>query len=642
MQNRFGVKDFLFLVVLLATLGSVWLSMVQKTRMELAQGELKSKLADIEQQVAQLGRKLERGLEQLPLAAADAAGRRAATVAPDADAWARPGVAVERWSAPMPATDPESVPGFTVGGEFTELFEAQPAKLTPFVAGDVYSTRVLDRVCESLGRFDPKTLRMVGSLADAWQIDPDGLWIRAHLHPRARFSDGQPVTAEDVRWTMVDFIANPLIEAERYRSTQDNLKDVKVIDDRTVEFTFKEPLFTNTLIAFGTAVLPKHYFSKFEPGQINQATGLLMGSGQFRLERLPSGPDQLETQWTPGQDVVLVRNEQYWGEKPALDRMRFKTIKDDLGRLVAYRNGEGSMMLPTSPQFNTVLRDEPGFEETSYALKWTNMRCGYSFIAWQCGPRNGKPTPFADKRVRRAMTMLLDRERMIQDIWDGIGTVSKGPVNPESAGSDPELKPLPFDPDAAKALLAEAGWQDRNGDGILEDEKGDTFTFEYTYATGGEISERIARFVKDSFAKAGIVMKTRPVDWSRYQEILKLRDFDAITLAWGSSAPESDPRQIWHSESVKEGGDNFTQWKSARADELIEKGRRTMDEAERMAVWRQFEACVAEDQPYTFVRVAPWLRFVKREFGNVNTYKTGLQPEEFFRMGTPVAPSPAN
>ena len=357
-----------------------------------------------------------------------------------------------------------------------------------------------------------------------------------------------------------------------------------------------------------------------------------MGSGQFRMERLPAGPDQLDVQWTPGQDIVLVRNEQYWAEKPSLDRLRFRTVKDDLARLVAYRNGEGSMMFPTSPQFNKVLREEPDFEKTSYALKWTNMRCGYTFIAWQCGPRNGKLTPFTDKRVRRAMTHLLDRERMIRDIWDGIGIVAKGPVNPESPGSDPAVQPLAFDPEKAKALLAEAGWQDRNGDGVLEDGKGDPFEFEYTYATGGEISERLARFVKDSYAKAGIVVKTRPLDWSRYQEILKLRDFDAITMGWGANAPESDPRQIWHSESIKEGGDNFTQWSNKDCDALIEKGRRTMDEAERMQVWRQFEAVIAEDQPYTFVRVAPWLRFVKRDFGNVNTYKTGLQPEEFFRI----------
>jgi peptide/nickel transport system substrate-binding protein len=135
------------------------------------------------------------------------------------------------------------------------------------------------------------------------------------------------------------------------------------------------------------------------------------------------------------------------------------------------------------------------------------------------------------------------------------------------------------------------------------------------------------------------MVSTRPVDWSRYQELLKLRDFDAITMGWGMNAPESDPRQIWHSESTKEGGDNFVQWKSVEADRLIEKGRRTMDEAERMLVWRELEAVIADEQPYTFVRISPWLRFVKREFGNVQTYRTGLEPQEFFKSS--ATPTPA-
>ncbi|MBU3729590.1 MAG: hypothetical protein FGM37_10150, partial [Phycisphaerales bacterium] len=560
MQNRFGIKDLFVILLLLAIAIGGIASMVQRDRQWMLMRDIQSQLKQVESRIGQLEDRMSRGVMMAPGAGAARGGMSAAQVASD-DSWARPGVPIKRWPMPEPATEPTDVPGYAIGGVFTELFEAQPAKLVPYIGGDVYYTRVLDRVCESLGRFDPKTLEFVGQLADAWQIDPDGLWIRAHINPLARFSDGKPVTAEDFRWTYMDFIQNPLIEAERSRSTQDNLKDVLVVNDQTVEFTFKEPLFTNILIALGNGVLPKHYYSKFEPSQINQATGIMMGSGQFKLERMPEGPDDLASQWTPGQDVVLVRNEQYWARKPSLAGMRFRSIKDDLGRLVAFKNGEGSMMLPTSPQFNAVLRDEPDFEKTTHALKWTNMRCGYSFIAWQCGPRNGKPTPFADKRVRRAMTMLLDRERMIRDIWDGIGSVSKGPVNPESPGSNPDVKPLPFDPEAAKALLAEAGWKDRNGDGILENEQGDAFTFEYTYATGGEVSERIARFVKDSYGKAGIVVKTRPVDWSRYQELLKLRDFDAITLAWGSNAPESDPRQIWHSESTKEGGDNFTQWR---------------------------------------------------------------------------------
>jgi peptide/nickel transport system substrate-binding protein len=643
MNNRFGLKDFIQIALLLAVLGTVWLSMVQKTRIELALDSARGKLEEIEQQTMQLQRKVEQGFAERPTivyqqGAATPGGSAAAAVGNDA--WARPGVKVERWAPPHSATDPSKLPGYSVGGEFTELFEAQPAKLVPHIASDVYSTRVLDRVCESLASFNPKTLKLEGQLAEAWQLDPDGLWIRAHINPKARFSDGQPVTAEDVRWTFMDFIMNPLIEAERTRSTIDNLKEVKVIDDQTVEFVFKDSLFTNVLNALANPILPKHYFSKFEPSQINQATGLIMGSGPFRIAKLPRGTDDLDLQWTPGQDIVLERNESYWAEKPALASLRFKSIKDDLGRLVAFRNGEGSMILPTSPQFNKVLREEPDFEKTAYALKWVNMRCGYSFIAWQTGLRAGKtPTPFSDKRVRRAMTMLLDREKMIRDIWDGIGIVSKGPMNPESPASDPAIKPLPYDPDQAKKLLADAGWKDRDGDGILENEKGDKFKFEYTYATGGEISERLARFVKDSYEKAGIMVTTRPVDWSRYQEFLKLRDFDAITMGWGANAPESDPRQIWHSESIKEGGDNFVQWRNEQADALIEKGRRTMDEAQRMLVWRELEATIAEDQPYTFVRVAPWLRFVKRDFGNVQTYRSGLEPQEFFKVGAAATPA---
>jgi peptide/nickel transport system substrate-binding protein len=635
MRNGFGFKDLVMLVLLLAVAVSVWLSMVQRDRQwELLQ-KLDGRLEAMEGRMGQW--------RAAPAGAAAVVTSGGRSGGPRDQSWARAGVAVEWQPEPAFASDPASQPGFAEGGEFTEIFEAQPAKLVPYISTDVYGTRVIDSVCEGLATIDPRTLKVRGQLADAWQVDPDGLWLRVHIRPEACFSDGTPVTAEDVRWTFKDFVLNPLIEAERARSLMDNITEVKVIDERTVEFVFSKALFTNLLNAMGNPILCKAFYSQFEPGQINQATGVLLGSGPYRLDRCPRGPAELDRQWTPGTDVVLVRNDRYWGPKSPLASRRFKSIKDDLARLVAFRNGEASMVTPTSPQFNKIEREEPDFAKKALTLKWINMRCGYSFIAWQCGPRpGGRTTPFTDVRVRRAMTMLLDRERMIRDIFDGIGIVSKGPMNPESPGSNPAVKPLPFDPDRAKALLAEAGWKDRDGDGVLENEKGEKFRFEYTYATGGEISEKIARFVKDSYGRAGIEVTTRPVDWSRYQDLLKTRDFDAITLAWSANSPESDPRQIWHSESVKEGGDNFIQWKSEKVDALIEQGRRTMDEATRMQVWQAFEAAVAEEQPYTFIRVSPWLRFVSRDFGNVNTYRSGLQPEAFFRTGGGSVPAPSN
>src|SRR5690606_29854281 len=210
------------------------------------------------------------------------------------ESWAREGVEIEWQERFGFANDPSDAEGFQRGGEFTEIFEAQPAKIVPFRSQDVYGRRITDRVCDFLAEYDPVTLELKGELAEAWQYDPEGLWLRVKINPRARFSDGQKVTAEDVRWTFHEFIMNPEIESERARSVMDNIVECKVIDEETVEFTFRDALFNNKSQAMGYEILPKHYYSQFTPAQINQSTGLLMGSGPFKLERL----DELN-QWTP-------------------------------------------------------------------------------------------------------------------------------------------------------------------------------------------------------------------------------------------------------------------------------------------------------------------------------------------------------
>lgn len=639
MNNRFGFKDFVQIVLLLGVLILGWMQLIQQDRAFKLQQGIESRLADLDRRLAttqssagdELLEKLE-GIEQrLASGIVVAQGGAAAPAARDTS-WARPGVPVE-WQEPWDfASDPRKQPGFAMGGEFTEIFEGQPAKVTPYLSSDVYGRRVADRVCDSLGAYDPKTLRFRGVLAAAWQQDPAGLWIRVRLHDGIRFSDGVPLTAEDVRWTFMDFIFNPSIEAERARSTLEQISGVDVIDPLTFEIRFSRALSYNLSYSLGIYVLPKHFYSKFEPAQINSSTGLLMGSGPFRIERL----DPSE-QWTPGRDLVLARNEYYKGPRPPLDRMRFKVVQEDLARLVSYRNGEGDMMVPTAPQFVRTTK-EPGWDEENHSLNWINMRSGYSFIGWNGGLRNGRATPFADKRVRQAMTLCLDREKMIRDIFEGIGVVAKGSVNPESPASPPSVKPWPFDPDKGKALLAEAGWRDRDGDGILENEAGQPFRFEFTRSGSGEIAERISNYIKDSYGKVGILVDVRVVDWSIMQEINKSRDFDAITMSWSSSAPESDPRQIFHSESIKEGGDNFVQWNSPRGDELIDRIRSTLDFNERLKVWHEFETLLHDEQPYTFIRVAPWLRFVKKSVGNVQTHKTGLETWEFFRVDPTAMP----
>ncbi|MEX2217981.1 MAG: ABC transporter substrate-binding protein [Phycisphaerales bacterium] len=634
MQNRFGLKDFVVIVLLLGLGVSIWLAMFQRDREWTQLQTVQGKLTDLERQLSRVAATLDSGIAvaAAPAPGAGSGGPGAGAAAPARDeSWARPGGVKVEWQPPWTySTDPRSDPRFVEGGSFTEIFDAQPAKLTPYIQTDVYGRRAVDIVMQPLAAYDPQTLRLRGVLAEAWQMDPGGMWVRARIHDRARWSDGEPITAEDVRFVFHDYIMNPQIEAQRYRSTlTDKIARVEVISERVVEFTFKEAMFDNLDSALTLWPLPKHFYGEIAPADINKSTGLLVGSGPYKFEHV-----SVENQWRPGEPIVLVRNEQYWGARTPLDRLAYLAINDELPRLTAYRNGEGDMTTPSAPQFDSLIKDER-WSASNQNLNWVNMKSGNSFIAWNCAERNGRLTPFHDRRVRLAMTHLIDREKMIRDIWKGIGVISKGSAIPISPASNPDNEAWPFDLTRAKELLKEAGWEDRDRNGVLEDKDGHEFVFEFTFSTGGEISQRIALFVQDSCKAAGIKCTLRGVDWSVSDPIRKQRDFDAITLGWGANAPESDPKQIFHSNSIKDQGDNFAQWNNPEADRLIDEGRRELDFDKRMKIWHQFEMVMHHDQPYTWVRVQPFVRFVKPEIGNVHTYRKGIEPWEFFRASGP-------
>ncbi|MBL4591684.1 MAG: hypothetical protein JKY96_06960, partial [Phycisphaerales bacterium] len=411
MQNKFGLKDFV-VVVLIVIVGvlSVLAMMQDDRRWEQSQ-KIEAKIGSLEQQLARLETKIDEGVSVSGIlpggmiqGTGGVANHGSTQVAVD-DLMSIP-LTVHRFPKPSFASDPRNNEDYKVGGSFTEIFEAQPAKVTPVLGEDTYGRRVQDLVCESLGDFNPATLEFEGLLAESWIYDPNGMWLRVKLRDNIRFSDGVDITSEDVRWSFHDYINNPELETESVRSIMTNLDRIEVLSDRVFEIHFVEPDAFNLQMALGFYILPKHFYSQFSPKQINQATGLTMGSGPYKFAQLD--PDD---QWSPGKAVVLVRNEQYWGSKPAIAERRFYTINDETARLTAFKNGEGDMVLPSSSQYVEMVSD-PEWEEKAYSLKWLNMRSGYSFVAWQCGPRggDGKLTPFHDKRVRQAMTLNLDRE----------------------------------------------------------------------------------------------------------------------------------------------------------------------------------------------------------------------------------------
>ncbi len=617
MQNRFGLKDFVILVLLLVVLVALGFLMSLDDRTWSEVREVQNQIDRLEQQLMMMGQRLEDGI----VAAPSGRGERDLAAARD-DSWAEAGIDID-WQDPLGfVNDPRGQEEYAVGGTFTEIFGAQPPTITPLIYRDVYGVYVIDQVVESLGRYNPETTEMEGVLAAAWQYDPSGMWLRVLIRPNARFSDGQPVTAEDVAFTY-DKMMNPQIESDRFRAVYGLIDSIEVIDERVVKFHFSEPKFLNRDVSLGMPVLPKHYYENFSATEFNQSTGLLMGSGPFRMRSLD--PDN---QWRPGRDdIVLIRNEQYWGPRPALDRLRYTVITEDIAALTAYNNRNADMMTPTARQF-TRYRDDEGWQERNKSKLWYNLRGGYSFIAWNGGRRDGRDSHFADPRVRRAMTHLLDRQAIIDSILEGIGEVATGPFNPRTDQANPNIEPHEYNLQRARELLAEAGW--REVDGVLRNERGDRFDFQFTYSTGPETTRRIADYLRDQCARVGIRVRPDPVDWSIYADRLRNRDFDAITMAWSPSSPESDPYQIWHSDQIAGGGDNFISWRNDRADELIDAGRQEIDPEERMKLWHELHQIIHEEQPYTFLVARPWLRFINRRSYNVHPYMTGLEQREFF------------
>lgn len=654
MNNRFGLKDLILFVLVILLLVSLWVSLWREdhrfkktlaqgerlTGLERQQGRLQSSIdeanfKEANERAARLEsrlREIESRLASGAVVAGPASGSNVAASGSDATGrdttWARPGTPIVWQPERVLDSDPRKDPEFQPGGTVTEAINAQPSTVVPLVYKDVYGAYVFERICEYLAEYDPKTLEIRGVLADAWQYSSDGTWLRVHISERARFSDGMPVTADDVIWTF-NWMRNPLIQAERPRSVSDFIESIEKVSDKAIEMKFKEVLFTNLSAAMGTfPILPKHVYEHVTPTQFNEATGFVVGSGPFKF-----ASTSLDNQWRPGQDVVLVRNEQYWGPRPAYDELRFKVINDDLARITAFNNGECDITTPTAPQYGQLIKDD-NWKKSNTAHLWYNIRGGYTFIGWNCDKRGDRLSIFADKRVRRAMTMLLDRELINREMYENTGRVSTGPFNRATDQANPQIEPWPYDVDKAKALLDEAGWTLKPGQKIRTNSEGRAMEFEFTFAQGSEVTERMANYLKDQCARVGIVMSVRRLDWSVFMKEVDDRNYDAMTMGWSPSSPESDPNQVWHSRYIANQGDNFVQWRNAEADKLIEQGRQTLDAEARMQVWHKLHSIIHDEQPYTFVIERPWIRLVPNKIGNFVEYRNGFQYDELFVRGS--------
>ncbi|HEX2242988.1 MAG TPA: ABC transporter substrate-binding protein, partial [Gammaproteobacteria bacterium] len=424
-----------------------------------------------------------------------------------------------------------------------------------------------------------------------------------------------------------NFIMNPQIAAPRQRAYFQKVKSVEAIGKYKVAFHFKEPYFQSLELAGTMPILPRHFYARYlkNPQAFNQSTGLLMGSGPYRLEDPMS--------WAPDIGIVeLERNPYYWGPiQPPFEKLLWKVIENDSARLTTFRNGEIDLYEARPREYQTLLKDQALARRTQN-LEYMSPTAGYSYIGWN-QQRDGKPTLFADRRVRLAMTYLTDCKRIVDQIMLSYAEVAVSPFSPRSLQHDKSIKPRRFNPEKAKALLAQAGYKDRNGDGLIESADGKPFKFDLVYFQDNEDTQRVVLFLRDLYAQAGILMIPKPTEWSVMIDLLQHKDFDTITLGW-TSGIEVDIFQMFHSSQTVPGGDNFINYKNPRLDAVIEEARSTVNEKARMLLWHKAERIMYEDQPYTFLLRAKSLVFIDKRIHNVQVTKLGLNkdilPVEWF------------
>ena len=505
---------------------------------------------------------------------------------------------------------------YAPGDWLVRAFGVGLATLTPFVSSDVYASEVQSYVLETLLQRDPETLDWNGLLAEDWLVSADGLTLTFRLRPGLRFSDGEALTAHDVAFTF-RLLMDERIAAPRARAFLEKLANVEATDQRTAVFTFAEPYFNALWLISALPVLAEHFYGRYleEPETFNQSRGILLGSGPYRLAN-PLG-------WTPDSGrVELEPNPRYWGPvDPPFERLVWRVIQNDSARLTTFRNGEIDVY-DARPLEYARLRDDPALSERADAHEYMSPVAGYSWIGWN-QERDGAPTRFADRRVRLAMSHLTDVQRVIDEVMLGYAEPAISPFHPRSRQHNSALTPIEYNVERAQALLADAGYRDRNRDGVLVNAEGEPFTFDLVFFQDNEDTRRMVLLLRDIYARAGIQLRPRPTEWSVMIELLNRKDFDAITLGW-TSGVETDIYQMFHSSQTVAGGDNFISYRNAALDALIEAARGEVDEAVRMELWREAEQILYEDQPYTFLIRRQTLAFVARRLHGLAQTPLGL------------------
>jgi len=428
------------------------------------------------------------------------------------------------------------------------------------------------------------------SLAESWEWSPDHKTLTFHLRDGVVWSDGVPVTTDDVRWTWTAQ-RDPDIAWENADS-KSWITDVEAVDPRTVRFHFSRVYAKQFLDANEGAILPRHAWEKIPFAQWRKS------AEWFRQHLVVDGPFTVAS-WEHQQQVVLKRNDRYYEQGlPRLDRVVLRQLSDQAAGFSQLLSGELDFVAQISPADIPRVKANPRLALIPY---WTNL---YVTVDWN----NDNPL-FKDPEVRRALTLAIDRQTIVDTILGPYGRVADSHVISTVWAHDPSLRPWPYDPAEARRILAAKGWKDTDGDGIL-DRDGRPFAFELITNAGNQWRTDATVMIQDQLKQVGVRVTPRQVEFNTLIAQTNAGKYEAAMFGYTMDT-SLDLTNNFHSRSIGAEG-NLVRYRNPEVDRLIETSMAQPDILAARPYLNRIQQIVHRDQPLTFLWESQRLTAVNR------------------------------
>ena len=477
--------------------------------------------------------------------------------------------------------------------------------LIPSLTSDLPSHEVGGLIYDGLVKTD-KDLNLAPAMAESWTYSRDCLELTFKLRRNVKWHDERPFTADDVVFTYQTMI-NPKTPAP-FKEGFLLVEDVVAPDPYTVRVRYAKP-YARAVETWDTEMLPKHLLQSFA------AAGTLRESPQNSWP-VGTGPYRFQ-EWKPGEKVVLVANPDYYEGRPYLSRIVYRVIPSQATIFLELK-AKGVDYVSTLTGLQYARQTEyPAFRKAYH--KYRYPASDYTFLGFNLtDPR------FADRRVREAFAYAINKQELIDGVRLGLAREATGPIRPGTWAYTKDVKRFEFDPEKAKALLAEASWKDRDGDGIVEDPDGKPFTLTIRTNQGNDERKKIAEIIQQRLKDIGVQAEIQLIEWAAFiKEFVKPRRFEIVVLGLGTG---TDPDQfvVWHSSQRGPDQMNRSGYANPEVDQLLEVGRMSCVQKDRVRYYHRIQQILAEDLPVIFLYYRDALPVVSSRIRGVSPAPAGI------------------